>query len=74
MQFKKIMALLGVLICLFANSNVAYAESFVPLVDDGISFTYEIAGNPTSTLNISNKTAYCTSIVGGTSAVTSLFS
>lgn len=69
MQLKKIMASLGIVICLFANSNAAYAESFVPLVDDGISLTYEIAGNPTSTLSISNKTAYCTSWTDGTDAV-----
>lgn len=70
MQLKKIMASLGVLICLFVNSNaVAYAETVVPLADDGISLTYEIAGTLTSTLNISSKTAYCTSWTDGTDAV-----
>ncbi len=67
---KKIMASLGVLICLCANSGaVVYAESIVPFIDDGISLAYEIACNPISDLEITGNTAYCTSSVGGTGAV-----
>ncbi len=70
MWHKKIMASLGVLICLCASSGaVAYAESVVPFVDDGISLAYEIANEPISILNITGNTAYCTSSVGGTDAV-----
>lgn len=70
MWHKKIMASLGVLICLCASSSaVAYAESVVPFVDDGTSLAYEIASNPISDLEITGNTAYCTSSVAGTGAV-----
>lgn len=70
MWHKKIIASLGVLICLCTNlSAVAYAESAVPFVDDGISLAYEIACNPISSLDVTDNTAYCTSIVDGTGAV-----
>lgn len=70
MHFKRVMASLGVLICLCANSNVvAYAETAVPFVNEGISLMYEIACNPISTLDIADGTAYCTSSVSGTGAV-----
>ena len=64
------MASLGVLICLFASSGaVAYAESAVPFVDNGISLAYEIACNPISVLEIIGNTAYCTSKTDGSEAV-----
>lgn len=62
MQLKKIIASLSASICLFANSGVAaYAETTTSFVDDGISLAYEIAGDLTSDLNITDKTAYCVS-------------
>ncbi len=70
MWHKKIMVSLGVLICLCANSGaVAYAESAVPFVNDGISLAYEIACNPISDLEIICNTAYCTSKTNGSEAV-----
>ncbi len=70
MWHKKIMVSLGVLICLCANSGaVAYAESAVPFVNDGISLAYEIACNPISDLEIIGNTAYCTSKTNGSEAV-----
>ncbi len=70
MRLKKIIASLGVLICLFASSSaVAYAESVDPFVDDGISLAYEIAFNPISDLQITDNTAYCTSKTDGSEAV-----
>ncbi len=69
MWYKKILASLGVLICLCTSSGAAYAESVVPFIDIGISPTYEIACDPISDLEISGNTAYCTSKVGGTGAV-----
>lgn len=70
MRLKRIMVSLGVLICLFSGANaVAYADTAVPYVNEGISLMYEIACNPISDLDIANNTAYCTSSVGGTSAV-----
>lgn len=70
MQFKKLMASLGVVMCLCTTSNaVAYAEATVPYVDGGISLAYEIADDPVSSLNITNGTAECISSVKGKGAV-----
>lgn len=70
MQHKKIIASLGFLICLSTNlSGVAYADNAVPFVDEGISIAYEIAGNPISSLDITNKIATCTSRVDGAGAI-----
>ncbi len=67
---KKILASLTVLICLSASSSaVAYAESVDTFVDDGISLTYEIAGDPSSDLAIIGSTAYCTSKTDSSGAV-----
>lgn len=70
MQIKKLMASLGVLICLFSNSfTVAYANDDVPFINNEISLLYEIAVNPSSYLSIVDKTAYCISSVDGSNAV-----
>lgn len=70
MQLKKLMASLGVLICLFSNSfTVAYAETNVPLINNGVSLLYEIADNPSSNLSIVDRTAYCISTTTGNNAV-----
>lgn len=70
MQLKQLVASLGVVMCLCTTSNaVAYAETTVPYVDDGISLAYEIADDPISTLNITNGTAECISSVKGKGAV-----
>ncbi len=70
MQLKKLMASLGVVMCLCTTSNaVAYAEATVPYVDGGISLAYEIADDPVSSLNITNGTAECISSVKGKGAV-----
>lgn len=72
MQLKKVMASLGVLLCLCSSSAVAYADTTVPFANDGISLVYEIASNPISDLDIENHTAYCTSTVGGGSTAVSI--
>ncbi len=70
MKFKKLIASLGVLICLGTNVGAAaYAETSAPFIDGGISLMYEIADDPRSVLSISDRTAYCTSSVEGTNAV-----
>ncbi len=67
---KKILASLAALICLSASSSaVAYAESVDTFVDGGISLAYEIAGNPSSNLEIIGNTAYCTSKTDSSGAV-----
>lgn len=70
MHLKKLMASLGVLICLFSNSfTVAYADANVPLINNGISFLYEIANDASSNLSIVDRTAYCISTTTGNNAV-----
>ncbi len=70
MQLKKIVLLLGVLVCFCANfSTVTYADTTVPFNDYGISVAYEIAEAPISTLSIVDKTAYCVSKTDGTNTV-----
>lgn len=70
MQLKKLMVSLGLIVSLCTMSNaVAYAETIVPYIDDGISLAYELACNPSSDLDISGRTAYCTSYVVGDGVV-----
>ncbi len=70
MRLKKLIASLGVLLCLGTNVGAAaYAETTVPFVDGGVSLMYEIADNLSSNLAISNQTAYCISKASGAEAV-----
>jgi len=70
MRIKKLIASLGVLICLGTNAGAAaYAETTMPFIDGGISLMYEIADSLSSNLSISNQTATCISKASGTEAV-----
>lgn len=72
MHFKKLIASLGAAFFLCLNfSVVSYADivSPVSLIGYGISPAYEIADKCTSSLEIVNRTAHCTSIAQGTDAV-----
>ena len=70
MQLKNLMVSLGLMVSLCATSNVvAYAETVVPYFNNDISLAYEFASNPHSDLDISGKTAYCTSYVVGNGVV-----
>ena len=70
MVFKRIMAILfsAIMLCSSLTAS-AYAETTSAFVDGGITPAYEIAGNPRSILDISGKTAYCTSSTNGNGAV-----
>ncbi len=66
MRLKKLIASLGVLLCLGTNIGAAaYAETTMPFVDGGVSLMYEIAINPKSYLSIEGDTANCISSVDG---------
>lgn len=70
MQLKKLMVSLGLIVSLCTSSNVvAYAETVVPYINDDISLAYEFASSLSSSLEISSKTAYCTSCAVGNGVV-----
>lgn len=70
MQLKKLMVSLGLIVSLCTTSNaVAYAETAVPYINDDISLAYEFACDLSSSLEISGKTAYCTSCAFGNGVV-----
>lgn len=67
MHTQKIIASLGVLLCVFVNfSAVAYADTTVSFSDYRSSVLYEIADTTDSILNIEDETAYCISSATGT--------
>ncbi len=70
MVLKKIMAVLlaAVGLCMSLSVSVS-AEAIYPFIDSVVSPAYVIANNPVSKLNISGKTAYCTSTTDGANAV-----
>lgn len=70
MVIKKIMAVLltAVGLCMSLSVSVS-AETIYPFIDSDVSPAYVIANNPVSKLNISGKTAYCTSTTDGANAV-----
>lgn len=70
MVLRKIMVILfsAVVLCTSLVATTSAETMYLP-ADDGIAPAYEIASNPTSGLNISGKTAYCTSETRGTGAV-----
>lgn len=70
MLFKKVIVSLSVALLLCLNfSVVSYAETVIPLENNGISLAYEIANNCIADLEIISGTAHCKSIATGTDAV-----
>lgn len=69
MVLKKIMAVLLAAVGLYMSLSVSVsAEAIYPFIDSVVSPAYVIANNPVSKLNISGKTAYCTSTTDGANA------
>ena len=70
MHIKKMIASLGAALLLCLNfSAVSYAETVIPIKNNGISLAYEIANSCSSYLDIVSGTAHCSSIAEGTDAV-----
>ncbi len=73
MRVRKMAAMVLTVLCLCAGFDVSVsAETAYSFIGGGISPTYEIARNPTSSLSISGKTASCKSEADGDNTVVSI--